>query len=62
MPENFLDLSFVKEKLLSLKPELIEKYKIKRIGLFGSFANGTFHDKSDIDILVEFRPSNKFKI
>ncbi len=47
-------LTSVKEKLLLLKPELIEKYKIKKIGIFGSFADGTFTKESDIDILVEF--------
>lgn len=52
--ENILMDTTIKEKLLLIKPELIEKYKIKKIGIFGSFVDGTFTDKSDIDILVEF--------
>ncbi|HNI28693.1 MAG TPA: nucleotidyltransferase family protein [Leptospiraceae bacterium] len=44
----------VKETLSALKPTLAEKYKIRKIGIFGSFADGTFNDTSDIDILVEF--------
>lgn len=47
-------IASIKEKLLLLKPELIEKYKVKKIGIFGSFATGTFTKESDIDILVEF--------
>ena len=30
------------------------KYKVKRIGLFGSFAAGKHRKRSDIDFLVEF--------
>ncbi|MEZ4900557.1 MAG: nucleotidyltransferase family protein [Spirosomataceae bacterium] len=29
------------------------KHHIKRAGVFGSFAKGTFHKKSDVDMLVE---------
>ena len=32
---------------------------IKRIGLFGSFVRGDQHPDSDIDLLVEFEPSQK---
>ena len=35
--------------------EILEaKYKVKSIGIFGSFLKGTQRKKSDIDILVEF--------
>ena len=30
------------------------EYPIKRIDLFGSYANGTNTEKSDVDLLVEF--------
>ncbi len=33
---------------------LKEKYHVKKIGLFGSFARNESHEKSDIDFLVEF--------
>jgi hypothetical protein len=40
-------------KLKELKPTLYAEYAVTEIGLFGSFADGTFNDESDIDILVE---------
>ena len=36
------------------KPELMSTYKIKSIGVFGSYVRGEQKDDSDIDILVEF--------
>ncbi len=41
-------------KLQELKPNLQQEYAVKTLGLFGSYANGTQTDNSDIDILVEF--------
>lgn len=35
--------------------KLHECYGIKRIGVFGSFASGKAHGKSDIDLLVSFK-------
>lgn len=47
-----------KEEILrileQLKEEMVDKYKIERIGLFGSFIKGGQKENSDIDILVEF--------
>ncbi len=47
-----------KEEILTilkkLKNELKSKYKIKNIGLFGSYVNNKQKEASDIDILVEF--------
>lgn len=43
------------EKILKLrKRDLVEKYKIKEIGIFGSYVKGKQKKRSDIDILVEF--------
>lgn len=40
------------------KQELMEKYPIKSLALFGSYSRGDYNDKSDIDIMVELtRPS-----
>lgn len=44
----------LKNKLIQLKPELQEKYKIKEIGIFGSYIRGEQKKTSDLDILVEF--------
>ncbi|MBI2174792.1 MAG: nucleotidyltransferase family protein [Candidatus Omnitrophica bacterium] len=38
--------------------DVLKKYKVKRIGLFGSYAKGTQRRKSDIDFLVEFEQPN----
>ena len=49
-------------KLRELKPELHKDYAIKEIGLFGSFSDGSFTDKSDIDILIELERPIGWKI
>ncbi|MCK5056002.1 MAG: nucleotidyltransferase family protein [Candidatus Aminicenantes bacterium] len=36
------------------KKELNKKYKIKEIGIFGSYVRGDQKEKSDLDILVNF--------
>ncbi len=40
--------------LTNLKKILKDKYKVKELGLFGSYASETHKDISDIDLLVEF--------
>lgn len=44
----------VLEKLAALKTELRMRYKVKEMGLFGSFVREAQIDSSDIDILVDF--------
>jgi len=34
--------------------DILRKYKVKRIGLFGSYIRGKQKKRSDIDILIEF--------
>lgn len=36
------------------QPYLAVEYGVKRIGLFGSHAHGTPHQRSDVDLVVEF--------
>lgn len=47
-----------KEKILktlkNLKDDLNKVYRVKTIGLFGSYVNNKQKDASDIDFLVEF--------
>jgi hypothetical protein len=43
------------QKLKELKPFLQSEYSIARIGVFGSFSDGTYTEDSDIDILVDFK-------
>lgn len=49
-----LDLNKIKEILSVLKPELISKYYVSSIGLFGSVVRNDFTANSDIDIIVTF--------
>jgi predicted nucleotidyltransferase len=44
----------IKETLKKFKPILKEKFKVKEIGIFGSYVRGEQYEESDIDILVEF--------
>ncbi len=40
--------------MTALKPFLVEKYRVKTIGLFGSYVRSEQKQKSDLDVLVEF--------
>lgn len=40
--------------LVALKPEMAARYKVKEIGLFGSFVRSEAGEASDIDLLVGF--------
>ena len=48
------EFTTIKKVLAQLKPELIEKYNISSIGLFGSIVRDDFSKDSDIDIIVDF--------
>ena len=41
--------------LIAHKSELEEKFAVRKIALFGSYARGEETDESDIDLLVDFR-------
>ena len=36
------------------KAEVLQKYRVREIGIFGSFVRGEQNKRSDIDILVEY--------
>lgn len=36
------------------KKELQERFKVKKIGIFGSYVRGEARETSDVDILVDF--------
>ena len=46
-------LQTILSKLRQHKPELLRKYPISRLGVFGSYARGEASNDSDIDIAVE---------
>jgi predicted nucleotidyltransferase len=43
---------------LEKNKEVLKKYEVKRIGLFGSFVRGEQKENSDIDFLIEFENPN----
>jgi hypothetical protein len=48
------DVEGIKQILLLHKDDLKEKFKVKTIGVFGSYVRGEQKEKSDVDVLVEF--------
>ena len=44
----------IRQVLKKFKPILKDRFKVKQIGIFGSYARGEESAESDIDILVEF--------
>ena len=44
----------IERKLHELRPILIDKYQVSKIGYFGSFRSEHQTEKSDLDLLVEF--------
>lgn len=49
-----LQLNNIKDTLTLFKPELVKRYPIASLGLFGSVVRDDFTDNSDIDIIVTF--------
>ncbi len=47
-------LSNIKQTLQQLKPELVKRFHVQEIGLFGSIVRDDFTAESDIDIIVNF--------
>lgn len=44
----------IETKLQELKPILLDKFHVSKIGYFGSYAVGGQTNQSDLDLLVEF--------
>lgn len=53
-------LKGVKEIIRKNKQLLEDNYKVKVMGIFGSYSRGNLHKGSDIDILVEFSETPDF--
>ena len=58
---SVLDKKAVERKLKEHKPILEERYFVKRIGIFGSYARDEQKKESDVDIIVEFTSPVGFK-
>ena len=48
------DVEDIKRTLSQHKAELKKNFKVKTIGVFGSYVHGEQKRKSDVDVLVEF--------
>lgn len=48
------DKEEILKMLKKLKAEIKKNYKVKKIGLFGSYVNNKQKETSDIDFLIEF--------
>jgi len=57
-----MDSSEILLKLKDYKEKASSEYKVKRIGLFGSYARGEGTEESDIDIVVELDTPDLFKL
>jgi len=44
----------IKELLRKHKEELRERFKVKELGIFGSYVRGEQKEKSDLDVIIEF--------
>lgn len=53
-------LEEIKEILNKHKKELNKEYKVKEMGIFGSYVRREHKGKSDLDILVEFEEAIDF--
>ena len=51
------NLKQIQNILASSKPELRKRYKVRELGIFGSYSRGEQKKKSDVDILVRFNPN-----
>ncbi len=50
-----IDIDKIISKLKELKPDLEKDYDITELGVFGSFARNEQTEKSDIDILIDYK-------
>ena len=44
----------IQEILSQSKPIVQEKYKVKEMGIFGSYVRGEQNEASDVDVLIDF--------
>jgi uncharacterized protein len=48
------DIDEIKTTLSSLKPDLLARYPIESLAIFGSYARNDQSETSDLDVMVEF--------
>jgi len=47
-------LDQIRQVLQEHKDEFAERFKVSRLGIFGSYARGDHDEESDLDVIVEF--------
>jgi predicted nucleotidyltransferase len=55
-------LKQIEKKLEELKPILRERFKVKKIGVFGSYIREKQRKSSDLDVLVEFEKTDTLSL
>ncbi|MEK7400068.1 MAG: nucleotidyltransferase family protein [Candidatus Poribacteria bacterium] len=48
------ELEEITAKIKDNMPYFVDKYKVKSLGIFGSYVRGEQKKRSDLDVLVEF--------
>jgi len=46
----------IRERIAPHRETLRQRYRVARLAVFGSYARGKPHRRSDVDILVDFEP------
>jgi predicted nucleotidyltransferase len=54
MKRKTIPLDRAIDELRRYRPELERRYKVKTLGVFGSYIRGEQQKRSDLDLLVEF--------
>lgn len=54
MSNQVFELEKLIERLRKEYPDLKGRYRIRSLGIFGSYVHGEQHKRSDLDVLVEF--------
>ena len=47
-------LNEIQELLHQYKPMIQEKYKVRELGIFGSYVRGEQNEESDVDVLIDY--------
>lgn len=53
---NLVDRDGVLAQLRAIKADLVERYSVSQIGIFGSVSRDQAHEGSDLDVVVHMRP------